>query len=347
MANIDWTNNIGHTSDSYAQQVIDELNDNFLYQHVNEPTRYRQNQTPSTLDLVITNEEHMINEILYQPGLGLIDHVCLNFNHLCYVEKCNRPIPRFNLHYANFDQLYSLLISVEWKEVLRDLDINNVRKYFSSMFNTFTMECIPMSVPKRKKNLYITREPKSLKNKRNRFWKRYTRSQSSSDYLAYTQARNALRTLTHNLRKQFERQIANNIEEHPKAFWNYARTRMKTRPAIGNIEGIDGKLYTSDGDKSSALNRYLSSVITQEDPNTARIFQIDKSDDVSLSSINITSSTVFDKLVSLQTGKSLVLMDGQLRFLNNVQINYMSPRLFFLSNPWWVVYFQKIGKLVT
>ena len=40
-ANIDWTNNICHASDSYAQQVIDELNDLFLYQHVNEPTRYR------------------------------------------------------------------------------------------------------------------------------------------------------------------------------------------------------------------------------------------------------------------------------------------------------------------
>ena len=245
----------------------------------------------------------MINEILYQPGLGLSDHVCLNFDYSCYVEKCNRPIPRFNLYYANFDQLNNLLNSIEWEEALRDLDINNAWKYFSSMFNTFIMECIPMSVPKRKKNLYITREAKSLKNKRNRLWKRYTRSQSRSDYLAYIQARNALRTLTRNLRRQFERQIANNIKEHPKAFWNYARARMKTRPAIGNIEGIDGKLYTSDEDRSNALNRYFSSVFTQEDPNTAPIFHIDKSDDVSLSSINITPSIVFDKLVSLQTGK--------------------------------------------
>ena len=142
-----------------------------------------------------------------------------------------------------------------------------------------------MSVPKRKKNLYITREAKYLKNKWNHLWKRYTRSQSSSDYLPYTQARNALRTLTRNLRRQFERHIANNIKEHPKAFWNYARARIKTRPAIGNIEGIDGKLYTSDKDRSNALNRYFSSVFTQEDPNTAPIFHIDKSDDVSLSSI--------------------------------------------------------------
>ena len=72
-----------------------------------------------------------------------------------------------------------------------------------------------MSVPKRKKNLYITQEAKSLKNKWNRLWKRYTRSQSCSDYLAYAQARNALCTLTRNLCKQFERQIANNVKENP------------------------------------------------------------------------------------------------------------------------------------
>ena len=79
---------------------------------------------------------------------------------------------------------------------------------------------------------------------------------------------------------------------------------MKTCPAIGNIEGIDGKLYTSDEDKSNAFNRFFSSVFTQEDPNTAPIFHIDKSDNVSLSSINITPSIVFDKLVSLKSGKS-------------------------------------------
>ena len=77
----------------------------------------------------------------------------------------------FNLYCADFDQLNSLLNSVDWEEALRDLNINNAWKYFSSMFNTFIMECIPMSVPKRKKNLYITREAKSLKNKWNRLWK--------------------------------------------------------------------------------------------------------------------------------------------------------------------------------
>ena len=63
---------------------------------------------------------------------------------------------------------------------------------------------------------------------------------------------------------------------------NYVRTRMKTCSVIGSIEGIDGKLYTLDKDKSNALNRYISSAFTQEDPNTEPVFYIDKSDDVPL-----------------------------------------------------------------
>ena len=40
---------------------------------------------------------------------------------------------------------------------------------------------------------------------------------------------------------------------------------MKTRPSIGSIEGIDGKIYVSDKDKSNAFNKFFSSVFTVED----------------------------------------------------------------------------------
>jgi len=106
-------------------------------------------------------------------------------------------------------------------------------------------------------------------------WKRYARLQSHSHHLAYTQACNALRTFTGNLRNQFEKQIANSIKENPKAFWKYVRNRMKTHSAIGSIEGIGGKLYTSDKDKSNALNKFFSSVFTTEDPYTIPSFHVD------------------------------------------------------------------------
>ena len=99
---------------------------------------------------------------------------------------------------------------------------------------------------------------------------------------------------------------------------------MKTRPSIGNIEGIYGIVYTSDKDKSNALNKFFSSVFTAEDPSTAPNFHIDKSDDASLSSITIDPAIVFEKLSSLKNVKAPE-MDGQLKFLRNVQISYAHP----------------------
>jgi len=69
---------------------------------------------------------------------------------------------------------------------------------------------------------------------------------------------------------------------------------MKTHPAMGKIEGIDGKLYTSDKDKSNPLNKFFSSTFTQN-------------------------------LV-----KHLDQMVGQLKFLSNVYIYYVTPCLYFL-----------------
>jgi len=64
------------------------------------------------------------------------------------------------------------------------------------------------------------------------------------------------------------------------------------------------KLYTSDKDKSNATNKFFSSVFTTEDPNTVPSFHVDKNDDISLSSIIINPSVVFEKLTSLKCGKA-------------------------------------------
>lgn len=63
-------------------KFIDTALDKFLCQHVDRPTRYRGDDTPSTIDLVFTNEEDMIESIDYHSALGLSDHLTLliNFN---------------------------------------------------------------------------------------------------------------------------------------------------------------------------------------------------------------------------------------------------------------------------
>ena len=75
---------------------------------------------------------------------------------------------------------------------------------------------------------------------------------------------------------------------------------MKTHSAIGSTEGIDGKLYISDKDKSNALYKFFSNVFMTEDPNT--VYQVHKNNEISLSRITVNPSVVFEKLSSLKCG---------------------------------------------
>lgn len=44
-----------------ATKVLNCTQDNYLFQHVSSPTRFREGQTPICLDLAFTNEEHMVD----------------------------------------------------------------------------------------------------------------------------------------------------------------------------------------------------------------------------------------------------------------------------------------------
>ena len=77
--NINWVNMSSGSpaSQLFLQTIQDQY---FLYQHVENPTRYRDNSTPHILDLIFSNEKDFVEDIQYLPGLGLSDHVCLK----CY-----------------------------------------------------------------------------------------------------------------------------------------------------------------------------------------------------------------------------------------------------------------------
>ena len=57
------------SSNSQARKFYENMQDLFLFQHVTEYTRFRQGHSPSQLDLVFTNEEHMIESVNVQSPL--------------------------------------------------------------------------------------------------------------------------------------------------------------------------------------------------------------------------------------------------------------------------------------
>ena len=68
------------SSSSHVQSFIDTVLDLFMFQHITEPTRFRGDATPYLLELVFTNNENMVYNLKYLPGLGNSDHLCISFD---------------------------------------------------------------------------------------------------------------------------------------------------------------------------------------------------------------------------------------------------------------------------
>lgn len=69
-----------------ATAFVETLRDLYLHQHIMDPTHYRANQQPNTLDLVITNEEGMVDNVALSAPVGKSHHTCITFDFMCYTE---------------------------------------------------------------------------------------------------------------------------------------------------------------------------------------------------------------------------------------------------------------------
>lgn len=75
----------------FGIQLAELIDTTPLYNHISAATRHRGQQTPSTLDLVLTNEELMVENVEHLPALGRSDHSVLSFNYVTYA-KINKPL---------------------------------------------------------------------------------------------------------------------------------------------------------------------------------------------------------------------------------------------------------------
>ena len=123
-------------SNLFLTQYIDDL---FLFQHnITEPTRIRQDESPSLLDLVFTIEQDMINNLsyyIYLPPLDNSDHICIQFDILCYSEPKKTDNIKYNNRAANINLMKQILSDIDLVSILDPLNTNDAWLQFKSIFS--------------------------------------------------------------------------------------------------------------------------------------------------------------------------------------------------------------------
>ena len=198
---ISWSDLSGTTNNHHIEPFLDIFDDLFLSQHITEPTRFRQEEIPNLLDLVFTNEQDMINNLLYLPPLGSSDHICIEFDLICYPEPRKSVNLKYNIRAANIELMKQALGDVDWVSTLHTLDANGAWILFKTIFQDIIDKYVPTYKQRERKSLYSNSEVFSLMKHKNKLWKKYLSTCSPTDLSNFKKVNNQLRNLTRNLKK--------------------------------------------------------------------------------------------------------------------------------------------------
>jgi hypothetical protein len=174
---IDWKN-WSTKGDKISENFVESIRDSYLFQHVMENTRMRENCEPSTLDLILTNDENMIEELNYTSPHGNSDHCSLEFVLKCYCEEKSCKTERWNYFKVDYTNMNTFL-QCDWTDILKGKNAGQQFDIFMTKFNEAKNKYIPhMNTKpsnKAKKHNYIPLDAKTIQKikKKHRCWTRY------------------------------------------------------------------------------------------------------------------------------------------------------------------------------
>ena len=163
---IDWEHETtvhqeGHASDQFLQLI----HNFFLFQHVMQPTRYRQGERPEILDLIFSNEDGMVTNIDHLSGIGLSDHICIQFTIQCYNEE-RREVIKPDYNRADFASIRSRMGDVNWK-MLEKADVHEAWQLLNNILQDALKRYVPgRRSPKSKRNMYMTKHALRMRRRK-------------------------------------------------------------------------------------------------------------------------------------------------------------------------------------
>ena len=265
----------GDSTTSQEYRFMESVQDSYLFQHISKPTRWRGADSANVLDLVFTNEEHMISSIEYQSPIGKSDHCVLKFDFNCFTVLKHRNRERKLYNKANFEELNNDIMKTNWKELLDvegDVcDINRCWSVFHGKIKELEDKHVPTSKPKvgkKDRKFPIDRKTQEMIKRKHALARKATRTGQQGDRQEYNRFRNKVKNHMNKLKKSFESDLAARAKSNPKAIWNYIKTKSKTRVGIGDLrtDPNDKKSRKTDDDseKAEILASFFSSVFTRE-----------------------------------------------------------------------------------
>ena len=167
-----------------AKRFLDCIQDNFLYQHVLEATRGE-----NILDLVLSSEEHMIENLEVGEPFGSSDHCIVTWELITSIETkvnvASKDLKYFDYFKANYDNVRLAAEQIDWANVINGNDVEHDWKGFKTELERLKNSCIPQRKKKLKKCKWITRKVTKAFRAKKAAWERHKYMWTDESYTAF------------------------------------------------------------------------------------------------------------------------------------------------------------------
>ena len=274
---IDWElETTKHTSElNIENKFLSCIKDNFLFQMVSQATHNRGDQTPTLIDLVITNDPELLSDLSYNAPVGKSHHSCISFK--VYVDLVNTPhinnsipIAKYDYEKGDYEGMRKEVKDINWKNLFDESkDVNEWNKNLEKVITDVRDKYVPRVHIGKCKGKKVKSFPvdntvlDKLHNKRKAFkyYKKYPTTNNRDNYHFH---RNVCNSAIRVAKLNKEINIAKRVKDNPKSFFNYFNAQIKPKEGISNLKKEDGTFTENDQDKAEVLNTFFSSVFVEE-----------------------------------------------------------------------------------
>ena len=281
---------------------------NDITQFITSPTHHRCTQTPSLIDLVLSNDAHTVCNISHFPPFGLSHHsvLCFSTDFSPHVVE-SAPILKYQIDKGDYIGMRSYMSKSkeQWDNELMNTNVDSCWEIIDCQVNTAK----DMFIPKKMyKNNTVKRpftapptliERVRLKRKAFKYYKKFPTTRNYNMYVRY---RNQVKWECRKAKRLREHKLAKDAKSNPKAFFQYVKSKTKQVESISNLVKADGTLTENDKEKAEVLNEFFGSVFTSEDVSNVPVF-IHSNENI-LSDFSVREEEMRTRLRALKVSKS-------------------------------------------
>ncbi|MES9972861.1 MAG: reverse transcriptase family protein, partial [Candidatus Thiodiazotropha sp.] len=291
----------GQTPNEFERNLLNLMDSFPLYNHVHRPTRFRLPNSPSLLDLILTNEELMIESIDRLTPLGRSDHVVLTFkfiHHACYPNS-STPTTRTITDYQYLEHLIN-----ERRWVIDDnLAPQEVYNQMICLITTAVTEASvtkPCRTPTSKS--FLRSRTRKWMRTRNMAWQTHLINQTLESWSNYKRIRNRCTNLAKDDKLSYQLNLTNKFISNPKLLYKHVNSLRKVKHGIPPLQSVQGLSQTSK-ESADALATHYATVFRTDDQ--LRHCETRFSTMTGgLSNVSFTGSAVKSKLLALRINSS-------------------------------------------